>query len=68
MPGYVISKTDGDEHFISAGRLAQLYGVPFHAQNVTVIREEEQGHARTIDSSHDIFLYPDPDGDYSLPE
>lgn len=58
-PGPVVA-TDGEQHYISAGRLAMLHGLSLYAENVVVYRRgyyAEDG---------DVHLYPDPKGRYSL--
>jgi hypothetical protein len=59
-PGYVQSKNDRDEHFISGQQLARLYGVDYMAcvfGDVAGYREMEG----------DVHLWPRFDGNYSLP-
>jgi len=65
-PGIVISRNDGDEHFISASKLAQLYGISLNEPNVHVVKPTEQHYARKWHVT-DVFLYPRKDGDYRLP-
>lgn len=65
VPGPILSRIDGDRHYISAGRLMDLYGV--HREECII-----------IDSSRNAYLYgryegclilePRFDGDYSLPD
>lgn len=62
-PGEVMSKNDGQVHFVSARRLADLYGVDYRKCKVS--RPNEPGYR---DQPGDIFLHPRYDGDYSLPE
>jgi len=60
-PGWVRSK-DGDDHFITARRLMELYGVNPRACVVW------DGH-QLGRSAHDyIHLYPRHDGNYTLPK
>jgi hypothetical protein len=59
-PGYVISKYDGQEHFVGGPTLAQLYGVNIHDcvfGDIPSYREQE----------NDVHLRPRCDGDYRLP-
>lgn len=60
-PGTVKSKTDGQEHYISAARLARLYGL-----NLVdcIVHTEPKSYAFNV---YDIHLHPRYDGDYTLP-
>lgn len=58
-PGWVTSKTDGQDHYINADALAKLYGVPLN----TCFQED----AATRATRHDVRLYPSFHGDYTLP-
>ena len=60
MPMEVISENDGDTHFITAGQLMKLYGVP--PKECLVYNDKLIGHV--IDGL--IKLTPRADGDYSL--
>jgi len=62
-PGYVISKTDGDEHWISASRLADLYGVGIGECFIDDPNRPQQLRGLPPDVVH---LHPRYDGDYSL--
>ena len=62
-PGYVISKTDGDRHYITARELARLYCVPYNL--CTVIRSPSS-HLGYTPIESDIHLYPDVNGDYPI--
>lgn len=55
-PGTVVSKTDGDWHFISAKKLATLYRV--HISECVIARHPVPDL---------INLYPRHDGNYTLP-
>jgi hypothetical protein len=61
-PGYVISKNDGDEHYIGARQLMRLYGV---SQRECRIFDKHHHH---LNSAADglIALYPRFDGNYTL--
>lgn len=65
--GYVVSATDNQEHYISAFRLARLYGVdPRECILVDHYNDHnllgyELGHL-----IHLIFLYPKSDGNYTI--
>jgi hypothetical protein len=60
-PGYVRSKTDGDLHYISAPRLAQLYGVQM---SECIVYTPERERTERMDDL--VFLQPRYHGDYSL--
>jgi hypothetical protein len=60
-PGYVFSQTDGDRHWVSADRLADLYGVPMG--QCCIERCPTDGLRR----GGLIHLTPRTDGDYTLP-
>ncbi len=67
-PGWVRSPNDGDEHFISAPMLAQLYGVPMELCSVW---HGNVGNARNVRNMGRTFpegkaLRPKADGDYTL--
>lgn len=59
-PVYVISKNDGQMHWINAARLAELYRVPISE----CIQEKDTRGMYTGDL---IRLSPKFDGNYSLP-
>jgi len=62
-PGYVISKTDGDRHFISAPQLMRLYGVAPH--ECIVIHDWPEGYAGRREAYDKlIVLSPRSDGNY----
>lgn len=72
-PGMVISKRDGDHHFIDAHQLARLYRVS-PRECVVVPRNVEQGRERQhqllldrIERMGLIHLHPRYDGNYQLP-
>ena len=58
-PGYVISRHDGDKHYIGPGALAKLYGVDLR-ECVVLGRGQKPGRAL-------IPLRPRENGDYTLP-
>lgn len=66
-PGPVLSKEDRDRHFISAGRLAELYGL--RLQDCIVVDWDRPnkilGHRK---QESDVHLYPRRDGIYRLPD
>ena len=59
-PGYVISKNDGQEHFIGGPRLARLYGVDMRQ----CVFGGEPGYQ---EQEGDVHLCPDYHGRYALP-
>ena len=61
-PGYVTSKTDGERHYIGAGRLADLYGVNI-IRCVILARDEDWRGFH--DRKGDHHLYPREDGNYA---
>lgn len=62
-PGYVTSMNDGDRHFIGGPRLARLYGLNIRDPNVVFGDVPEYRK-----QEGDIHLYPQEEGDYTLPE
>jgi len=64
LPGWVRPQADGEYHYVTAQKLANLYGVPIRARNVVVVTEDnERGFRR---QNNDIYLCPKQDGDYTL--
>lgn len=63
VPGWVISRHDGDSHFITARQLAELYHVPF--DKCVVWNPNQGGYRPTI---ADVILTPRKDGDYTIPQ
>lgn len=57
-PGYIISKNDGDRHYISAGQLKQLYKVNWEDCDI-----EKQG--LQLSRYNYIRLFPRYDGNYT---
>ncbi len=64
-PGVIISKSDGEEHYIPASRLAQLYEVDGHDCIVWDSQRPETFLGRKEENY--IHLYPRTDGKYALP-
>jgi len=60
-PGKIISKNDGQEHYISAGALTELYGIRL---DQCVIFEKARRYSYPPDWIH---LWPDFSGEYMLP-
>ena len=69
-PGPVTIKYDGQEHFISADRLAQLYGLRLSTTNVAIVRYDDQPlYPRGFrESPDDVHIWPRRNGDYELPK
>lgn len=63
MPGWVTSRTDGDQHYIGEGDLTRLYGVS-PAECVSAERPHE---LRGLDTEILIQLRPRYDGNYARP-
>jgi len=71
--GEVISKNDGEIHYIPAYKVCELYGLNPHASNVILvdIRRPETYKWLSLMKLEDgswTFLYPRSDGNYTLPE
>ncbi|MDX1698987.1 MAG: hypothetical protein R3250_00145 [Melioribacteraceae bacterium] len=68
-PGYVRSKNDGQEHYISAQRLANLYKVDLNAPNVRVYDPDKPETTLGVRfSPQDIHLEPLYNGEYNPPK
>lgn len=64
-PGPIVSRTDGQFHYVTAGALADLYGVNLIAPNVRVLYDDSiSGWARYVGKADDVHLYPRYDGEY----
>lgn len=63
--GYVTSKNDGEEHFITGARLIELYHLNPSECKITRYPFDS---TRNLGMNHDGLqcLYPRYDGDYSL--
>lgn len=62
-PGWITSKSDGQYHYITAHRLAELYGVPM--RYCTIQWNVEHPNYRPIhEQPDDIHLFPLFDGSY----
>ena len=57
FPGWIISRTDGDRHYIDADRLAKLYGLKL-GQDCSIIGFDFKSE------DDDVHLHPRYDGDY----
>jgi len=62
--GYVTSKNDGDEHYISARRLRELYKL--HPSECILVDNDENFKLLGFKTSKLQFLYPRYDGNYTL--
>lgn len=67
VPGHVTSKTDGDLHYISASRLAELYGVRMNECTVYPDNPRQRTLVHPWEHYGLIQLTARYDGDYSLP-
>lgn len=63
VPGYVRSKTDGQDHYISAHQLISLYGV--NPEDCIVVTG---AGANSVTSFDKIVLKPNCEGNYKIPE
>lgn len=63
-PGFVRSRSDGQEHYISAAQLASLYGVK--ARDCLIYPADEIAQRLWRDLPGALHLSPRGDGDYSL--
>ena len=61
-PGFVISKNDGDRHYIGAGKLARLYCVKIG--DCLIDDTANAGIHAILPEEGDIRLFPRRDGDY----
>lgn len=71
MPGFVYSKTDDQRHYINAYTLAKLYGVsPLECE---IFEPDPLWPLHIFKHQYDVIvkgkiaLYPNYEGDYSLP-
>lgn len=64
-PGWVSGKFDGDRHYISAIRLAELYGVPIH--KCVIGPGTDLDVRQWIEPVGAVHLRPRHDGNYVLP-
>jgi hypothetical protein len=64
-PGWVKSQHDNDEHYLSAAKVANLYGLSLSDPNVKLVNPDDKVfHIRP--ASYEINLWPQPNGDYNL--
>lgn len=66
-PGFVISKNDGDRHYIQARQLMRLYKV--HPKECVVCQECQRGVPTPVSCWSEFYtnLFPDFHGNYELP-
>ena len=64
VPGHIISKSDGDRHYVTARQLQQLYGVD-PADCIEAPTGPGANHWEPPEDA--VYLRPRYDGDYSLP-
>ena len=64
-PGHVASLSDRQVHYIGARALAACYAVPF---DKCVVYDATHPALSWRPSPLDVCLYPDPHGDYALPD
>lgn len=66
-PGWVKSASDGDLHYITAGKLMSLYQLNLRDPNVHYVIDRDGKGFGIGETPGDIHLYPRFDGNYSLP-
>lgn len=71
-PGMVTSKSDGQRHYITASKLAVLYGVRLDECVILDMREMQRlpaslAESRVRAAKGLVDLYPRYGGDYTLP-
>lgn len=64
--GRVVSKNDGDVHYVNANRLMQLYGLNM-TDHYVVLAEENGNFLKGFNQDEFVVLRPRYDGDYRLP-
>ncbi len=63
-PGFIRSETDGEEHYVSADKLAKLYKINYFECFVA-----SEDSIKPIPNDPElIHLYPKYDGKYIIPE
>lgn len=65
-PGFVKSKNDGDKHFIGPQQLMKLYRV--EVKECLLHGSPRYELPKVYRNLNLIHLYPDPTGDYVIPE
>lgn len=64
---FVVSRTDGDHHWIPAAVVARLYDIR-PGRNVILVNEDERALLGYRPLSGDRHFYPDPSGRYDASE
>ena len=64
-PGFVISRSDGERHYISGLQLVELYKVPLPECIIVISPWDHYGLRRN--DKELIHLFPRNDGNYKLP-
>jgi hypothetical protein len=65
-PGFVLSKNDGDRHFIGVRQLLKLYGLK-PSEAVVCLSCQRRDAQGCLPNYEYVHLFPRYDGDYSLP-
>jgi hypothetical protein len=69
FPGYVVSRLDGERHYLTAPKLAELYGVDFFGCRVFMAGEYSESDDLVIEhlrAKGFVFLEPRSDGNYKF--
>lgn len=64
--GYVVSKNDGQMHYIPPEKLPKLYGVPINECILIGIDKQSQDRLQELDTEKYKRLFPKGNGDYTL--
>lgn len=67
-PGPVVSRTDGEFHWIGAKQLASLYRLPPWAYSVFDMDNPKSRAGRSLTDPKEVFLHPRQDGNYDVHE
>jgi hypothetical protein len=62
-PGWIISRSDGDRHYITGTQLIKLYGLN---PQTTMIMGPDTFMNHYLDNLEDRHFYPRSDGEYRL--
>lgn len=67
--GWIISRSDGDEHFVTSRMVAELYGLNQRHDKIVLVDTpyDVMGYTAEVISAS-VNLYPDSSGEYKLPE
>lgn len=66
FPGYVISQSDGQRHYVNAKELIGLYGID--PNDCIIIDRTNPASPVYKERQGDIRLVPKANGDYTIPE